>query len=448
MQKYSFVHFVGIGGISMSGIAKVLLNRGFRVSGSDRSESAATRELESLGAVVCIGHSADNITDQDLVVYTAACSDDNPELAAARDKGIEVVDRATMLGWIMQDYSDAVSVAGTHGKTTTTSMMTYIMMKAMLDPTVMVGGNLDIIDGNFRMGNSGYFVTETCEYCRSFLKFFPRFAIILNVEEDHLDYYRDLDDIIDAFTDFAAIVPEDGYVVVPNQSDNAMRCLGKVQGKVLTFGTENADFTATNIRYTDYGYPVFDVMYEGETIVSAELSVPGEHNVLNATACIACAYAMGIDMKYVKEGLEAFTGTKRRFEKKGFVNGALVIDDYAHHPTEIKATLDAVARVKHNHLWCIFQPHTYTRTYTLFEDFVSVLNGAENVVVADIYAAREVDTGIVSSQQLADKINGARFMKTFDEIEDYIRANASEGDIVLTVGAGNVVDIADNLVKM
>jgi UDP-N-acetylmuramate--alanine ligase len=325
--------------------------------------------------------------------------------------------------------------------------MTYIMMKAMLDPTVMVGGNLDIIDGNFRMGNSGYFVTETCEYCRSFLKFFPRFAIILNVEEDHLDYYRDLDDIIDAFTDFAAIVPEDGYVVVPNQSDNAMRCLGKVRGNVLTFGTADADFTAENIRYTDYGYPVFDVVYNGEVIVSVELSVPGEHNVLNATACIACAYAMGIDMKYVKEGLEAFTGTKRRFEKKGFVNGALVIDDYAHHPTEIKATLDAVARVKHNRLWCIFQPHTYTRTYSLFDDFVSVLGEAENVIVADIYAAREVDTGIVSAAQLAEKISGARFMKNFEDIEDYIRQNASEGDIVLTVGAGNVVDIADSLVK-
>ncbi len=447
MVRYKFVHFVGIGGISMSGIAKVLLNRGIRVSGSDRSESSSTLELESMGAVVYIGHSADHITEQDLVVYTTACSDDNPELVAAKSKGIEVVDRATILGWIMQDYKDAVSVAGTHGKTTTTSMMTYIMMKALLDPTVMVGGNLDIIDGNFRMGNSGYFVTETCEYCRSFLKFFPRFAIILNVEEDHLDYYRDLDDIIDAFTDFAAIVPDDGYVVVPSQSENAMRCLGKVRGKVLTFGTDNADFEATNIWYTDYGYPVFDVVYNGEVVVSVELSVPGEHNVLNATACIACAYAMGIDMKYVKEGLEAFSGTKRRFEKKGFVNGALVIDDYAHHPTEIKATLDAVARVKHNRLWCIFQPHTYTRTYSLFEDFVSVLCETENVIVADIYAAREVDTGIVSALQLADKIPGAKFMKDFEDIEAFIRQNATEGDIVLTVGAGNVVDIADSLVK-
>ncbi len=447
MQKYNYVHFIGIGGISMSGIAKVLLNGGVRVSGSDRSESPVIDELRSMGAVVSIGHSADNITNQDLVVYTAACSDDNPEIAAARACGIDVVDRATILGWIMQDYAKAVSVAGTHGKTTTTSMMTYILMKAMLDPTVMVGGNLDIIDGNFRMGNSPYFVTETCEYCRSFLKFFPQYAIILNVEEDHLDYYRDLDDIIDAFTDFAAIVPEDGCVVVPSQSENAMRCLGKVRGSVLTFGTADADFVAANISYNSYGYPEFDVLHKGETVVSLELSVPGEHNVLNATACVACAYAMGIDMQYVKEGLAAFAGTKRRFEKKGYINGALVIDDYAHHPTEIKATLDAVARVNHNKLWCIFQPHTYTRTYSLFDDFVSVLSDAENVVVADIYAAREQDTGIVSAKQLADKIPGAVFMKSFDEIESYIRLNAAEGDIVLTVGAGNVVDIAESLVK-
>ena len=447
MQKYKYVHFVGIGGISMSGIAKVLLNDGVKVSGSDRSESPVIDELKSMGAVVSVGHSADNITTQDLVVYTAACSDDNPEIATAKARGIEVVDRATILGWIMQDYAKAVSVAGTHGKTTTTSMMTYILMKAMLDPTVMVGGNLDIIDGNFRMGNSPYFVTETCEYCRSFLKFFPQYAIILNVEEDHLDYYRDLDDIIDAFTDFAAIVPEDGCIVVPSQSENAMRCLGKSRGSVLTFGTADADFIAANISYNGYGYPVFDVLHKGEKVVSLELSVPGEHNVLNATACVACAYAMGIDMQYVKEGLASFAGTKRRFEKKGYVNGALVIDDYAHHPTEIKATLDAVARVNHNKLWCIFQPHTYTRTYSLFDDFVSVLSGAENVIVADIYAARERDTGIVSAKQLADKIPGAVFMKSFDEIESYIRQNAAEGDIVLTVGAGNVVDIAENLVK-
>ena len=447
VKDYKFVHFVGIGGISMSGIAKVLLNKGVRVSGSDRSESSVIDELRQLGAEVSVGHSADNITNQDLVVYTAAASGDNPELVCAAEKGIEVVDRATILGWIMQDYANAVSVAGTHGKTTTTSMMTYIMMKAMLDPTVMVGGNLDIIDGNFRMGDSDYFVTETCEYCRSFLKFNPKYAIILNVEEDHLDYYRDLEDIIDAFTDFAAIVPEDGCVVVPAQNENAMRCLGKVRGKISTFGTSGADYTAENIRYTEYGYPVFDVVHNAKVIVSPELNVPGEHNVLNATACVACADAMGIDMKYVKEGLAAFTGTKRRFEKKGFVNGALVIDDYAHHPTEIKATLDAVARVNHNKLWCIFQPHTYTRTYTLFDDFVSVLSQTPNVIVADIYAAREKDTGLVSSKQLADKISGAVFMKEFAEIESYIRANAAEGDIVLTVGAGNVVDIADNLVK-
>ncbi len=431
----------------MSGIAKVLINNGIKVSGSDNSDSKIVNELKSMGATVYIGHSEDNITNQDLVVHTAAVKADNPELIEANRRGIQVVDRATILGWIMQHYKNAISVAGTHGKTTSTSMMAYILINAMLDPTVMVGGELDILGGNFRMGNSEYFVTESCEYCRSFLKFFPRYAIILNVEEDHLDYYKDIDDIIDAFSDFAAIVPEEGCIVVPNNSQNALKCVQKARGRVVTFGTENADFAAKNICYNGYGYPSFDIVHNGEVFASVELSVPGLHNVFNATACAACAHSMGIDAKYIKKGLEGFTGTKRRFEKKGYVNDALVIDDYAHHPTEISVTLDAVSKIKHNKLWCIFQPHTYTRTYTLFDDFVSVLSKAENLIIADIYAAREKDTGLVSAKQLADKISGAKFMADFADIESYIRANAQKGDIVITIGAGNVVNISEALVK-
>lgn len=447
MKQYNYVHFVGIGGISMSGIAKVLINNGVKVSGSDRSESKAVEELRSMGAKVFIGHSEENISNQDLVVHTAAVKSDNPELIAAARLGIQVVDRATILGWIMQDFKNAISVAGTHGKTTSTSMMAYIMMKAMLDPTVMVGGELDILGGNFRMGKGEYFVTESCEYCRSFLKFFPRYAIVLNVEEDHLDYYKDIDDIIDAFSDFVNLVPDDGCVVIPRDSQNAMKCVKNYNGNVVTFGIENGDYTAKNITYNSYGYPTFDIMYNDQLVTQVSLNVPGLHNVLNAIACAACADRMGIDARYIKEGLEGFTGTKRRFEKKGYVNGALVIDDYAHHPTEIAATLDAVEKINHDKLWCIFQPHTYTRTYTLFDDFVSVLKKAENLIIADIYAAREKDTGVVSSKQLADNIPGAMFIKEFGEIEKFIRQNASVGDIVMTIGAGNVVDIADELVK-
>lgn len=431
----------------MSGIAKVLLKNGVKVSGSDNNNSPAVEQLRSLGATVYIGHSEDNITNQDLVVHTAAVKSDNPELIAANRMGIQIVDRATILGWIMQDYENAISVAGTHGKTTSTSMMAYILMKAMADPTVMVGGHLDILNGNFRLGKSSYFVTESCEYCRSFLKFFPKYAIILNVEEDHLDYYKDIEDIIDAFTDFAAIVPSDGCVVVPKDDKNAIRCTLKANGRVVTFGAQNADYEAKNIQYNRYGYPEFDVYHKGEILLHTELNVPGLHNVMNATACVACAHQMGIESCYIKEGLEGFTGTKRRFEKKGYVNGALVIDDYAHHPTEIEVTLDAVSKMESNRFWCIFQPHTYTRTRSLFDDFVKVLSKADKLIITDIYAAREKDTGIVSAGQLASAIPGAMYIKDFADIESFIRANAKQGDIVMTMGAGNVVNIGEALVK-
>lgn len=447
MNKYGFVHFVGIGGISMSGIAKVLLNSGVKVSGSDSGDSETINELKKMGAAVSKGHSEKNITNQDLVVYTAAVKEDNPELVAAREKGIETVDRATILGWIMKEYKNAVSVAGTHGKTTTTSMLSCIFMKAMLDPTIMVGGELDLIGGNFRMGKSDYFITESCEYCRSFLKFFPKIAVILNVDLDHLDYYKDLEDIISAFTDFANLVPEDGVVVAPYESENAMRCVRNISGRLYTFGIEKGDFTAKNITYSELGCASFDVYKDNEFVVSISLSVPGKHNVLNALASVAVSFSMGIDMNYVKDGLLSFTGTHRRFEKKGFVNGALVVDDYSHHPTEIEAMLFAASKTNHKKMWCVFQPHTYTRTYTLFDDFVKVLSKVENLVIADIYAAREKDTGLVSAKELADKIPNALYIKDFDDIEKYIRENASENDLVITVGAGNIVDVANRLIK-
>jgi len=437
----NFVHFIGIGGISMSGIAKVLLNNGIKVSGSDISRSDTVKELEECGAIIYMGHNAENITNQDLVVYTSAVKDDNPEIVAAKEKGIELIDRATMLGRIMKNYKTAVSVAGTHGKTTATSMLAYIMLSACLDPTVMVGGKLDGINGNLRIGKSEYFLTETCEYMRNFLKFFPTVAVILNVEEDHLDYYKDIDDIIDAFHDFSMLVPKDGAVIVNKESEDAVKSVQNITAPVYTFGFDGADFSAKNITFSEFGYPSFEIYENGEKVMDIKLSVTGMHNVLNATGVALAAVKMGIDKKYIIKGLAEFSGTKRRFEKKGFVNGALVIDDYAHHPTEIAATLKAVENIDHNHVWCIFQPHTYTRTHSLLEEFATELSNAENVIITDIYAAREKDTGLVSSKDLADKIDGSRYIKTFDEIADFIKKNASEGDIVLTMGAGNVCDI-------
>lgn len=445
MKHYSFVHFVGIGGISMSAIARALLSNSVKVSGSDTNDTKITRELKKHGAQIFIGQSAQNITNQDLVVYTAAVKDDNPELKEARKKGIETIDRAEMMGRLMKDYKNAVSVAGTHGKTTTTSMMSYIMIKANLDPTVMVGGELDILGGNYKIGKKDYFVTETCEYCRSFLKFFPTVGIILNVDEDHLDYYKDINDIKSAFTDFARLVPQDGALVVSADDKNALDCINGVTAPVYTFGIKGGEFTAKDITFDDFGYPHFKLYHKDEKLCDINLNVVGIHNVSNAAACAAAAYALGIDPKYVKEGLEAFTGTKRRFEKKGMLNGALVIDDYAHHPTEIEATLKAAKNLKYNNMWTVFQPHTYTRTLALFDKFSSVLSNAGNVIIADIYAAREKDTGIVSSKQLADNIANAVYMPTFEQIEQYLKDNVKPGDIVLTIGAGNVVNIAEDL---
>ena len=443
MNKY--VHFIGIGGISMSGIAKILLNNGIRVSGSDISESDSVAELRKLGAEINIGHCAQNITNQDMVVFTSAVHDDNPEIIAAKEKGIKLVERAAMLGYIMKDYKKAISVAGTHGKTTATSMFAYILLEAQTDPTVMVGGKLDGIDGNLRIGNSDYFITETCEYMRNFLKFFPKVAVILNVEEDHLDYYKDIDDIIDAFSSFCALVPEDGIIVVNKENENSVKSAEGALAKVYTFGFEDADFCAGNIAYSEFGYPSFDI-YEGNDIkLHIDLNVVGLHNVLNATACALAAFKMGLDGGAIKRGLEAFTGTKRRFEKKGFVNGALVIDDYAHHPTEISATIKALKNVNHKSEWCIFQPHTYTRTISLLDDFAKALSEVDNVIITDIFAAREKDTGIVHSKDLADKIPGAVYIKEFEDIANYTKENAKEGDIVLTMGAGNVCDIGDLL---
>ena len=431
----------------MSGIAKILLNNGIRVSGSDMTESDSVCELRELGAEIKIGHNKENITNQDMVVFTSAVHDDNPEIIAAKEKGIELIDRATMLGLIMKDYKNAISVAGTHGKTTATSMFAYILLEAQTDPTIMVGGKLDGIDGNLRIGKSDYFITETCEYMRNFLKFFPSVAVILNVEEDHLDYYKDIDDIIDAFTSFCNLVPEDGIIVVNGENENSVKSARDAKAKVYTFGFDGADFSAKNITYSQYGYPSFDIYENDELVLSLNLSVVGIHNVLNATACALAATKMGIDKAAIKKGLEAFTGTKRRFEKKGFVNGALVIDDYAHHPTEISATIKALKNVNHNREWCIFQPHTYTRTISLLDDFAKALSEIENVIITDIFAAREKDTGIVHSKDLADKIEGAVYIKEFEDIAKYIKENASDGDIVLTMGAGNVCDIGNLIVE-
>lgn len=427
----------------MSALAKILITNGVEVSGSDITPTPITEELEKMGAKITIPHCYECIENPDIIVYTSAIKDDNPEMCAARDKGIELVERAAMVGNIMRTYSTAVAVSGTHGKTTTTSMMAYTMMASELDPTVMVGGELDILNGNLRISKSGYMVTEACEYCRNFLKFAPRIGMILNIEADHLDYYRDLDDVIDAFSSFAALIPKDGALIINGDDENCIKAAKNANCPVITVGIKNGDYKAENISYDKFGYPSFDVVKDGINIMSITLNVVGEHNIYNSLCAIASTLVMTDNIQAVKEGIEKFTGTKRRFEKKGEVNGILIVDDYAHHPTEIKSTLYAVSKIQSGKVWCVFQPHTYTRTKALFDDFARELSVAENLVIADIYAAREKDTGLVSSADLAGAINGAKHISGFENVAQYFIENAKPGDIILTMGAGDIFKVGD-----
>ena len=443
------IFFIGIGGISMSALAVILHSDGFCVKGSDFKESEVTKDLEESGIKVSIGHDAENIIDPSLVVYTAAIKEDNPELIKAKSLGIPVIERAVLVGAIMKRYKNAIAVSGTHGKTTTTSMMTEILLAAELDPTVLVGGMLASIGGNLRNGGRNYLVTEACEYCRSFLKFNPTLSIILNVEEDHLDYFKDINDIVDCFSEFAELLPDDGAVVVNFDDEEAILSVKNSKKKIISFGIENKEamYRAQNITYSHEGCGCFDVLRSGEKIMNISLSVPGEHNIKNALSVIAAGEFLEIDRKSIEKGLHSFNGTGRRFERKGEISGVHLIDDYAHHPTEIKATLSAAQNFGDGRVFCIFQPHTYTRSFKLKDEFSQSFKLCHEVILADIYAAREKDTGLISSKDLTDAINkisnNAKYLGDFDSICEYILAEAKAGDVVITMGAGDIYKVGD-----
>lgn len=445
------VHFIGIGGISMSGLAHILRDKNFTVSGSDAAESALTKELTAAGCHIVYNQTADNITsDIDLVVYTAAIRDTNPELSAARAAGIPTITRAELLGQIMTNYKTAVNIAGTHGKTTTTSMLTEILMAGNCDPTISVGGILDSIGGNIRVGQSGIFVTEACEYTNSFLSFHPTMNIILNVKEDHLDFFKDIDDIRHSFRRFAELLPADGTLIINADTPKYEDIIRDLPCNVITYGLEHdADYQAADITYDKYGHASFSVLRNGVKVGSYYLKVPGIHNVSNALAAIALGHLLGLSEEVIIKGLGSFTGTDRRFQYKGEVAGVTIVDDYAHHPTEIEATLHAAHNYPHKKLWCVFQPHTYTRTKALLPEFAKALSLADHVVVADIYAARETDTLGISSEDLQKRIQElgtpCEYFPTFDEIENYLLANCQEGDLLITMGAGDVVNIGEHL---
>jgi UDP-N-acetylmuramate--alanine ligase len=443
------IHFIGIGGISMSALAQILLDDGCTVSGSDMRASHITDQLEKHGAKITIGHNSENITDQDLVVYTAAVKEDNPEFIAAEEKGIKLIDRAELLGTIMKRYDTPIAVSGTHGKTSTTGMISQIFLDADCDPTVTIGGELDAIGGNLRVGKKDVFIAEACEYHRSFLKFFPKITLILNVEADHLDFFKDIDDIIATFRSLALLTPDDGFVIANADDKNVSKALSGVDKKIVTFGVKNdCDYKAYDIYHDESDRCVFKIMKHGSFVSEVSLSVPGVHNVYNALAAFAAADVYGIDQKTATDAISKFTGAHRRFERKGSFNGALIVDDYAHHPSEINATLSAAREMKYKKIWCVFQPHTYTRTKTLFNDFVKVLSeSGTNVIITDIYAAREKDTGLVSAKELADNIPNAVYCKSFEDVENYLSENASSGDMIITMGAGDVYKIGENLLK-
>ena len=447
------IHFIGIGGISMSGLAEILIKNGYTVSGSDMKSSHITNKLKEEGAEIYIGHDGDNIKDVDLVVYTAAISFENPEYIKSKELNIPLMDRAEFLGQIMKDHKYNVAVAGTHGKTTTTSMLAHIVLKEDVDPTILIGGELDAIGGNVLAGHSEYFITEACEYKASFLKFFPYIGTILNIDADHLDYYRDINHIKDTFKKFINIIPKEGYLVANVEDENVKTILHEENYSctILTYGINDGMLRATNIIYNTLGCATFDVYKDDSLLFQINLNVPGEHNVLNALASIGTALILDFSKDSITSGLSSFGGTHRRFELKGVKNGVTVIDDYAHHPTEIKATLSAAKNYPHKKIYCVFQPHTYSRTLSLFDDFSNSFYDMDNLILADIYAAREKDTGVISSDMLGDKIREHHVncinIHNFDEIVDYLNLNLKEGDILLTMGAGDVVNVGEMFLK-
>lgn len=455
LRDYRHIHCIGIGGIGLSAIAEIFLSRGCRVSGSDMKESETTDRLIEKGAVIFLGHRGKNVVGADLVIYSAAVSMDNPELVAAAENGIPAITRAEALGTLMKEYKKSIAVAGTHGKTTTTSMISLILEKGLTDPTILVGGNLSEINGNVKVGKSEYFVTEACEYMDSFLYLNPMIEIILNIDSDHLDYFKDIEHIVSSFDKFARLVPNQGKVIAFDANPFVSSIIKDLNSEVLTFGfSEKCDYYATDIEFNSAGMPSFQVHYREECLCSIQLAIPGEHNIANSLAAFACAHELGIPVASITATLEAYSGTQRRFDVIGVTqNGITVIDDYAHHPTEIRATLKAAQNVTHNNIWCLFQPHTYTRTLALFEEFAESFEDADKIVMAEIYAAREKNIYKISSKELVNEIKRvdpskeAYYFANFDEIASFVINNAQSGDLVITMGAGDIYKVAEIILE-
>lgn len=446
--------FIGIGGISMSGLAEILIDRGFKISGSDMISSHLTEHLATLGATIHIGQKAENIKPENtFIVYTAAIKEDNPEFLAGQSLGIPMIDRATLLGQIMEHYKYSVGVAGTHGKTTTTSMVAHVFDACKCDPTISVGGILKLIGGNIKVGQSDYFVTEACEYSNSFFKFKPYIGIVLNIEEDHMDFFTDLDHIRRSFRTYLDNIPSTGYGIIHKEILSSTDMYNDVACQLITYGfqDEEADYSPTNIIYDEMGCGSYDLVHRGNVICHISLKSTGAHNVLNSVSVLAMAHLLGLDLELAATGLNQFGGADRRFEHKGDYKGITIVDSYAHHPTEIDVTIEVARKIVKNNLWIVFQPHTYTRTNAFLEAFGLSLSKADGIIVTDIYAAREKDDKSVHARDVVDQIKrfneNAYYIEDFDKVQTFIQEKVVQKDLLITMGAGNVYQIGDSLLN-
>nr|WP_072514419.1 UDP-N-acetylmuramate--L-alanine ligase [Ndongobacter massiliensis] len=450
-HDYRSVHFIGIGGVGMSGMAELLHAKGYLVTGSDSLNSKHTEHLQAIGIPVHIGQNASNIQNQDLFVYTDAIPETNEELVAARATGKPCVSRGVFLGALMRNYKHSIAVSGSHGKSTTTSMLTKILLSAPTDPTILLGGSLDEIEGNVRVGTDDYFLAEACEYKRNICHYYPQIAIILNIDEDHLDYYRDLDDIVDAFIDYMGNLNEDSIVILNADDAPSLRLLPHVPGKAVTFAIDNpqADYHIQNITFDPIGHPAFDLHLPDNTVEHFQLGILGRFNVIDATAAIIAAHQTGLSAEEIRVGIEGYHSLHRRLERIGTYREATVMTDYAHHPREIRVTLEALAEHKTGRLFCVFQPHTYARTRTLMKQFIECFDPADTVLLTKTFSVREIPDGSARSEDVVEKLVArgvdAHYAETMEDAERFLETHVRPNDLIVAMGAGSIDNLAYRL---
>lgn len=451
IDKINHIHFIGIGGIGNSALAEILLNAKHKITGSDLKKSNLTEKLESKGATIFYEHKKENVDGADLIVFSSAVGEENVERIAAKEQNIPEINRAQMLGILMDRYKNSIAISGTHGKTTTTSLITILLKQLGYDPTALIGGTLKEIDGNVRIGESQCFITEACEYKENFLNLKPRYGLILNIEEDHLDYFEDLEEIISSFVKFGKNIHPKGALIINNDDFNTKRLYAQTEAEIITVGiNQKSDYQAKNITYDNNSFPSFDIFKDDELLTNCSLNIPGTHNIYNALASIAVVHQFHDDIEAIVESLSSFTGVNRRFEILGKYKEAVIIDDYAHHPTEIKATLSTAKKIKDKKIRCVFQPHTYTRTASLLHEFGNAFDDADEIIITDIYAAREKDDNKVHSKDLVNEIKkvkkNVKYMPTLEEIIDYYKKTAEENDLIISLGAGNIRVVTEKLI--